>query len=55
MRPDLLAYEIIEEPIIGKGESEFLEPEEGGMVFGGSSFFPILFWLWFLPMLRRIY
>ena len=53
MRSDLLAYEITEEPIIGKGESEFPKPGDGGIAFGGSFFFPTLFWLWFLPRLRR--
>jgi hypothetical protein len=55
MRSDLLAYEIGEEDIhVATGASDVTSPSDGGgMLFGGSSFFSIIFFLWILSAFRR--
>ncbi|MFQ6129837.1 MAG: transglutaminase domain-containing protein [Candidatus Hadarchaeaceae archaeon] len=54
MRSDLHAYEIVEEDIFAAGASEALGLTDGsGMIFGGSSFFSMIFLLWLLSAFRR--
>ncbi len=53
-RSDLLAYEIVDEDIFAAGESETLASGDGGGIFfGGSSFFSMIFFLWLLSAFRR--
>lgn len=62
MRSDLLMYEITEGEIhkigenilVAAGASDVGSPSDGGgMVFGGSSFFSLIFFLWLLSAFRR--
>jgi hypothetical protein len=55
MRSGLLAYEITGENIhVAAGASDVAFPSNGGwMIFGGSSFFSIIFFLWLLSAFRR--
>ena len=62
MRSDLAVYEITEEEAheiggnipVAAGSSDVASPSDGGgIVFGGSSFFSLIFFLWLLSAFRR--
>jgi len=54
MRSDLFAYEVVEENVFAAGASEALGPTDGGgMIFGWSSFFSLIFFLLLILAFRR--